>query len=348
MNGSLGESNRFILSEALAIQKGDRVTFGPMRPAQPVMGYFYDEENQPLVLINHTNVEISHTFREGMVMATILAPEGAAAIRLQLTEAEEDLFAIYINEETCSEELPSDEQLFNPLKGRNILTVGDSLCAASRDEKIDKKRGWARRLCEHFGAYASNLSQGGASFSTARMLLRPCAHPHQLILNQLPEYTRGLEYDYILLEGGANDAGVNAPIGEMSDSFDPATFDVSTFAGGFEMLIYNTIKKFGDTAAIGYMSVYKMPLAPKYANTGAYFALGEKICKKWGIAYLDFYNTFELDTEKYTWNGKEGEESKPDYVHANKGGYDLMQPHINAFMLKIRPIPLDVYNKVCK
>lgn len=346
MNGSLGESKDFLLTEEIEIQEGDRITFGPMRPAQPVMGYIYNKEDQPLMLVNHINVEISHTFQEGMIMATVLAPAGAAKIRLQLTEAEREPFAIYINEETY--DLPSEETLTNPLFGRKILNIGDSLCSAARDEKIDGLRGWPRRLRDRFGAMVVNYGQGGSGFSTARLLCRPCMHPHQLILNQLPAYPCGLEYHYILLEGGGNDAGIKAPVGEMSASFDPATFDLSTYAGGFERLIYDTIQKFGDTAAIGYMSVYKMPLAPKYVDAAPYFEMGAKICKKWGIEYLDLFNTFTLDTEKYTWNGKEGEESKPDYVHANSEGYDLMQPHINEFMLKIRPVPLAVYKEVNK
>lgn len=333
MDGSFGESNRFILSEALAIQEGDRITFGPVRLGQPVMGYFFDEEDQPLMLINHTNIEISHTFKEGMVMASILAPK-AAAIRLQLTFAEKDIFCIYINEEICLEELPNEKWIGNALKGRNLLTIGDSLCAAAKDEMVDGMRGWARRIRDQYEANVFNAGIGGTALSDCRMSREKATEYHQ-IFKQITRF-KGFEYDYILLEGGGNDAWDKAPIGEVSDSFDPKDFDLTTYAGGLEMTIYTAVKEFGDTAAIGYMSIFKTPHFFRTLFSGDYFEVGKAICEKWGIPYLDTYNEMELDTVRYTVDG----------IHANKEGYDVLAPYINAFMPKLRPISQEIYTKI--
>lgn len=333
MDGSFGESNRFILSETLEIEEGDRITFGPVRLAQPVMGYFYDEQDQPTVLINHTNVEISHTFKEGMVMASICAPK-AAAIRLQLTIAEKDLFLIYINEEICPEELPNERWLGNPLKGRNLLTIGDSLCAAAKDAMVDGLRGWARRIRDEYEANVFNAGIGGTALSDCRMS-REKATEYFQIFNQIHRF-KGFEYDYILLEGGGNDSWDKAPIGVISDSFDPKDFDLTTYAGGLEMMIYTAVKEYGDTAAIGYMSIFKTPHFFKTLFIGDYFEVGKEICKKWGIPYLDIYNEVDFDTVRYTVDG----------IHANAEGYDVLAPYINAFMLKLRPISQEIYAKI--
>ena len=333
MNGSFGESDRFILSEAFEIQEGDRITFGPMRLAQAVMGYFFDEENQPLMLINHTNIEIAHTFEEGMVMASILAPK-AAAVRLQLTLAEKDLFCIYINEEICIDELPPERYLSNPLKGRNVLTIGDSLCDAAREPKVAGMRGWARRIWDAYDACVFNAGIGGAAFSNCRLGRPRTTEWHQICrqVHRYPEY----EYDYILLEGGANDCRGEAAIGQVSESFDPATFDPTTYAGGLELLIYEAVKTYGDTAAIGYMSMYKTNHPARSISLEDYFKVGKKICEKWGIEYLDMYNELEFDTVTLTVDGG----------HANKEGYDYLAPYINPFMLKIRPVPYKIRKAV--
>ena len=334
MNGALGENDRFIVSEAYEIQEGDRITFGPVRPMQPVMGYFFDEEQKPLALINHTNIEIAHTFKEGMVMASVLAPKGAAAVRLQLTIAEKDLFCVFINEEICQEELPSERYLGNPLKGQNVLTVGDSLCAAAKDTKIDGMRGWARRIREEYDANVFNAGIGGAALSVCRMSREKATEWHH-IYKQFHRF-KGYDYDFILMEGGGNDCWDKAPIGEISESFDPDSFDQNTYVGGLELLFYTAVKKYGDTAALGYMSLYKTPHFFKTLFINEYFEVGKKVCEKWGIPYLDMYNELEVDTVQYTVDG----------IHAHEGGYNVMGPYINSFMKKLQPISKEVYEKV--
>ena len=335
MDGTFEKSDRFLLTQGIAVKAGDRVLFGPVRLGQPVMGAFYDAEDRLIELFNHTKAEVYHTFKEGMVMASIVAPAAAAAVRLELTPAEKDVFCIYINEE----QIPEDT-FTNPLDGRTVLNIGDSLCAANNDPEVEGMRGWSRRLHQTYGAQVTNSASPGAAVSDIR--LKQGHRAIKCILNQMLPHTDA-HFEYILLEGGGNDGSYEAPLGEISESFDPATFDLSTFAGGLELMIYQAVKDHGDTAAIGYMSVYKMPLHNTMYRTGKYFELGGQICKKWGIEYLDLYNNLEFDTKEYTIQMKTGE---PDFVHADTRGYEIMQPHINEFMLKIRPIPFEIYHKV--
>lgn len=335
MNGTLGETDRFLLTQPIAVSAGDWVFFGPVRLGQPMMGAFYNGEEQPIALFNHTNIEVAHTFKEGMVMGRITAPAAAAAVRLQLTPAEKETFCVYINEEIIPEDTFS-----NPLEGRPVLNIGDSLCYANNDPEVDGMRGWARRLSQTFHTQVTNSASPGAAISDIR--LKQGYRPIKCILNQLLLHTDN-HFEYILLEGGGNDAGQDAPLGEISESFDPATFDLATYAGGMELMIYQAIKDHGDTAAIGYMSIYKTPYHHSIYKSGAYFELGAKICEKWGIEYLDLYNDLDFDTTTYTLVMKTGE---IDFLHADARGYEIMQPYINDFMLKIRPISFEIYHKV--
>lgn len=337
MDGGIEKSDRFLLTQAIAVGQGDQILFGPVRLGQPVLGAFYDAQEQLIALFNHTKVEVRQLFKQGMVMACITAPAGAVSVRLELTPAEKDAFYIYINEE----QIPEDT-FTNPLEERMVLNIGDSLCYANNDPEVDGMRGWARRLSQIYNTQVVNSASPGAAISDIR--LKQGHRPIKCILNQLLLHTDD-QFEYILLEGGGNDGSYEAPLGEISESFDPATFDLSTFAGGLELMIYQAVKDHGDTAAIGYMSVYKMPLHNTMYRTGKYFELGGQICKKWGIEYLDLYNDLEFDTKEYTIQMKTGE---PDFVHADTRGYEIMQPHISEFMLKIRPIPFDVYHKVHK
>ena len=230
-----------------------------------------------------------------------------------------------------------------------LLTVGDSLCAAANDVYNEGLKGWAARIRDTFGANVINCSQGGAALCNVRLVESP-NKPRQYIVNQLLENNGLHKFDYIMLEGGGNDASVNytsikkgdevikAPIGTYHPtSFDPADFDdASTLSGGMERLIYNAIKEHGETAAIGFFVPFDMPNKESFANADAHFNAAIAICEKWGIKSLSLLEGFEFDTNDLTSDG----------IHATAEGYDVMQPHINDFMLEMRPVSDEVWTAV--
>ena len=286
---------------------------------------------------------------DGLVIVSIEAPEGAAYVRIQANAAEAEQFYVRVNNEfslvdfQCRTNGGNADALGNALKDQLFLTIGDSLCSAARDtDETAPKRGWEGRIRRNFGATTVDCSQGGSAISTVSLegeinedlLTGETATDRQWIVSQLHENTGKYNFEYILLEGGGNDAHYDAPIGTISESFDPATFDdESTFAGAMEKLIFDTIKLHGDTAAIGFMSAYPMPLKEKFADSGNYFAVAKEICEKWNVSYLDIYTLLgDFDTEKYTTNGETGDQAGPDYVHAGAEGYDMMQAYIDPFV----------------
>jgi lysophospholipase L1-like esterase len=148
------------------------------------------------------------------------------------------------------------------------------------------------------------------------------------------------DVDLIILEGGVNDAwgatdgsGVYAPVGRMTDSFDVKDYDITTFAGGLEELFYYANEQFPN-AQIVYISMFYMPKAPASINRVSdmeeYYAEAEKICEKWGVAYLDLYHNEELSTKLCV--EQESSNYLRDPVHPNANGYDVMTPYIAEFL----------------
>ncbi len=354
-------NDRYVLTNSISgISQGNKITFGPVRLGQAVMGYFY-KAGAPLQLINHTNVTVEHEFEQGMVMVSVSVPQGADTVRFQVNADEKDRYYIRINSEftvadyQCRANL-KEATLENPLEDQLLLTVGDSLCAAAnlkRDSQPDGNlKGWARRIYQQFGAKVINSSEGGAAISTIKFKsdsVQTDTVPlgsRQCIVNQLSEHTNiGREFEYILLAGAGNDAANEAEVGTVSPLYDPESFDMTTYAGGLEMMIYTAIKEHGDTAAIGYMSYYDMPYASFEGmhTNHRYFEVGKQICEKWGIEYLDL-NTILTEDVLDTHKGVHTH----DAIHANDDGYDIMQPYINAFLPQMRPVSKAIYDKVQK
>ena len=210
----------------------------------------------------------------------------------------------------------------NPLYKKSVLFVGDSLGHASCEAQTEyaDRAGYAGRIMALNEMSGINKSFNGASMSDCR--------GSNLVIKQLIDMT-GNDYDYVIIEGGGNDAWDSAPVGVMTDGFD-GPFDRNTFAGGFE----NTIKYAKESfkgAKFGFIVTYQMPSAiyGRMSDMSEYFALSKRICDKWEIPYIDLFFDERLNKEllqthisKYL----------PDFIHPNSEGYNILAPIINDWM----------------
>lgn len=331
--GSLQNSKAGDATHAIPVQKGQTLTFGPVRAGTPVLGYGYDASGNPVAMINGYGLKTAFTFDQGMVALTYTVPEGIAAVRLNVGANEDESFAIMKNNEFDAAQYQrltgkKTADAEDPLFKKNCLFIGDSICAAGADTGTTPK-GWAGRVQDAAGAICFNAGVSGAALSDCRVHRTGATKNHQ-IYHQLEDYAKS-DFDYILIHGGVNDAWDSREIGSVSRGYDPAGFDLTTYAGGLEMTIYTAIDLYGDTAAIGYLMNFQLP-QNKYGKVatgmGEYFAVGKQICEKWGISYFDMYNSQEISNALKVHSPN----YLPDGTHPNTGGYDILGPYITKYM----------------
>lgn len=239
------------------------------------------------------------------------------------------------------------------LEGKTALFIGDSIAAGWRDDRnggpyknsssVTDGRGWSRRLRLDYGLDAENVSVAGASFKRIDNRAR--------IVEQLHN-NKSKEYDYVIMEGGFNDAmGENktpaspetaTPVGKVSSSFSLDDFDTSTFAGALEELFYYA-KSYFDGAKLGFIITYSTPLS-KYGGYTAnaakmkeYWDTAKQICDKWDIAYLDLFSGKAADGKSYSNDILKTSSTSyfpggNDQIHLNSAGYDVISPYIAEWM----------------
>lgn len=211
------------------------------------------------------------------------------------------------------------------LYGMGALFIGDSISYGAED--TPKGYAWAGRIGFNYAMDWINASRGGATVAR---------HPDSgipQISDQLDYgYVGGRTIDYVIIEGGINDAlrhqenEAACPLGAISESTDPEDFDQNTFAGALESLLCE-IKERYPGAKIGYITTYQCPGWISVDKSGDYMELAKVICDKWGVPYLDLHENAELNAQLAG--------CLPDKLHIDQAGYDIVTPLIEEFMLQI-------------
>lgn len=204
----------------------------------------------------------------------------------------------------------------NPLSGKILSVNGDSIC-----EGVGYDGGYAGIIGTENGMTVQNIGVSGGTIT-------PIGDNHTI---STTISSMRSDADYIILEGGINDAIAEITLGSISNGYS-ATLDTSTYAGAFENMLKSAIARFPGKK-IGYIFVHKVQsgyLSTDGANS--YYGIAKMCCEKWGVPYLDL-NTLVpplgmIDALKtaYTANGGDG-------LHPNEDGYRLFYvPKITAWM----------------
>ncbi len=222
-----------------------------------------------------------------------------------------------------------DHSLF----GKKALFVGDSIALALRDIPDEQGlQGWAKYAAKEFHMDCTNAAIGGAALNSRTRLRR--FGNQGVIANQIKKH-EGEAFDCVLIHGGLNDAWDGVPLGKITDSFDPADFDPTTYAGGLETAFYQTVKYFGKGVLIGYIINFNSPNHSATSGAEEYYEWGKKVCAKWGIEYLDLFHR-PFDTAIYT----------QDTLHPNAEGYGVLGRYVCDFLPEIHPIPAEIAEKI--
>ncbi len=225
----------------------------------------------------------------------------------------------------------------NPLFGKVAVFDGDSICYGSTGNKADSTYGWgyAKRIGMKNHMRVFNEGIGGGTI-TVDLFFDDGRPRHWISSNIESIRAKYARIDYLILEGGTNDAdllgkaGVAERFGEITDKTDfSGKYDDTTFCGAVETLFYKAVRYY-PTAKIGFIIAQNMD---NNANREAYFNVIAKICEKWGIPYLDLWHTCHLNPaipEHYTAGNSHN--LYQDGQHLTAKGYDVIADIIDHWM----------------
>ena len=235
----------------------------------------------------------------------------------------------------------------NKLYGKTIIWDGDSICQGSTIAG-----NWATRIAERNSMNYKNYSVGGgvitegAPLGTKSGLPRHCVSTTLELMHE--EYP---DADYIILEGGTNDADLlgDAAAGNTKtrlgsyDKYDySGKYDNTTFTGALESVFYRATK-YWTGKKIGFIIAQKMGACDltSFVNRRYYFDRAVEICLKWGIPYIDLWNGCYLNPY-LPWfydNTKTKEENRLENIsyysdgqHLTGRGYDVTADAIDSWL----------------
>lgn len=198
----------------------------------------------------------------------------------------------------------------NPLSGKKASFNGDSICYG-----VGSAGGYASIIGQENDMTIENVAVSGATIA-------PVEGVSHCISTSID--TMSLDADYVILEGGVNDADRNVSVGTLTTGYED-TLDTTTFAGAFENMLKSAITRFPDKK-LGYIFIHKC------GNFNQdYYNIAKTACEKWGVPYCDL-NTkvppigrITALASAYTSDG--------DGYHPNADGYTKFYvPKITAWM----------------
>ena len=211
---------------------------------------------------------------------------------------------------TVPEADPSD-----PLAGLNIIWLGSSVTYGAQagghysmvDAIQDNHPG---TVCEKYAISATTLVNEKEDSYVGRMKL--------ISKDETP--------DLFVVQLSTNDATTGKPMGEVTDSTDPADFDDTTIAGAIETIISYVQENFG-CPVVFYTGTYT-----EKENYDQMVDLLLQIQEKWGIGVVDMFHNEEMTavygTDLYN-------EYMHDEVHPFRKGYvEWWTPVIENYLIE--------------
>ncbi len=241
--------------------------------------------------------------------------------------------------------------MLDKLENKTLLWNGDSICAGKGFDDTKEMDAWAGRIShKHAGVTYKNYAVGGGTIAENPPMISGGKARHSVCATLERMYEEYPDADYILLEGGTNDADLFEEHGipERLGAFDPSDFsgnyDKDTFCGALESIFYRATK-YWKGKKIAYIVAHKMGakragFTAELNGRRAYFEQAIAICKKWGIPYLDLWEDCYLNP-KLPWmydmdkNGMENAEAGSFYAdgqHLTAAGYDLTADIIDTWL----------------
>lgn len=179
----------------------------------------------------------------------------------------------YTQTDTGAEEIVAIKES-NPLYGKKITCIGDSLCYG---------QGFAGGYCTILSelekdAIFVNKGVGGSQISSNH-----ANGGSWWIVNQLSGVAE--DTDYIICEGYVNDYLTDCELGEISDGYE-AELDTTKFYGGMESLCKKLANDY-TSKRFGFIITHSHYSAESTYENDLYIKAIKQCCDKWGVPYLD-------------------------------------------------------------
>lgn len=231
----------------------------------------------------------------------------------------------------------------NILYDKTAVFLGDSICAGTTTlaSAPEYGYGWGGLIGEKNKMAWRNFGKNGGTVT-----LIPEVGEGLWLMTQV-EAIKSVypNPDYIIFDGGANDADRMKETGKGEISSDFKTFDTTKFSGAFEALILKLLTDF-PKAKIGYVTTPKMGGWNDDFNSRnyvPYFERAKEICKKWGVPYIDLWNETPLNPRLITHYDSSlsadeaniAEKFYTDGQHLTLAGYKMLQNPIEEFMRRL-------------
>ena len=231
----------------------------------------------------------------------------------------------------------------NVLFKKTIIWNGDSICAGS-----EIPGNWAKRIAKNNEMNFANYAVGGGTIATGFPICKSGEIRHSVLGTVDKMYEEYPDADYIVFEGGSNDAdliergdGADLSLGSLDFNDFSGNYNLSTFAGCLETLFYKALK-YWNGKKICYIVAQKMGTHPlQLRRRRVYFDMAVKVCKKWGIPYVDLWEGCYLNPVlpwMYNFEKTADEnrmENKCYYIdgqHLTGRGYDITSEIIEKFL----------------
>lgn len=227
----------------------------------------------------------------------------------------------------------------NKLHGKTVVWDGDSICAGNT-----YTGNWATRIAAQNGMIMKNYAVGGGTITeNPPRSVKTGRERHSVSATLERMYEEFPQADYIIFEGGSNDADLVKE--ERLGSFDADDFsgeyDRDTFCGALESVFWRATQ-YWPGKKIGFIIAQKMGVNPEaFARRRLFFDHAAAICRKWGIPCLDLWNGCYLNP-RLPWmydDTKTPDENREgnigcyiDGQHLTARGYDITADIIDSFL----------------
>ena len=170
-------------------------------------------------------------------------------------------------------------QIIDPLAGKTLYVAGDSIAYGK-----GSAGGYGKCIADRYGMQLINEAVDGATLAT--LVPDNVNGGYRTSIGMTVKSSTELEKaDYILLEGGVNDAWNNAKLGTLNGSFAPAFYMGDTIGTLEAMLDYLTKKRSDKRVA------YVFPHGGLFASSENWYKTYKPAIlaalKKWGVPYVD-------------------------------------------------------------